>query len=120
MTLAETRNRWAGWSTFIVRPSVAFTIPWVGVCALWTILRTTVVRFPADASVVERVVSPTQFGWATAINAALVLALLADGRKALSSPPDLRRAHLTTVAMALALVIMLQVGAFLAVEPLHG
>ena len=116
--LTRSRAQWAGWSSFIVRPSVALSIPWVGVCALSFIFQIVTVRFPADPSELVRLVSPTQFGWITAINAALLAALVVEGKQGFSSPRDLKRAHLVSVALALVLLVMLQVVVFLASEPL--
>lgn len=117
MTLDTSHDRWNGWSTFIVRPSVALTIPWVGVCALFWIFRVVTVQFPIPPEVV-RMVSPGELTVITAVNVLLLVGLIVEGRKSLASPPDLRRAHLVTVAMAIGLLVALQVQASVAATPL--
>lgn len=117
MTLDITHDRWNGWSAFIVRPSVALTIPWVGTCALIWIFRVVTVKFPVPPEVV-RMVSPGQLAVITAVNVLLLVGLVFEGRKAFASPRDLRMAHLVTVTMAIGLLVALQVQAVVATTPI--
>ncbi len=116
-TAPGSATAWAGWSSFIVRPSVALTIPWVGVCALLGVFRVAVMKFPVEPDAVLYLVSFAEFSAVSLVNGLLFLALLVEGGQAISSPRDLRRAHLTTVGMALILLVMFQVGVILAAAP---
>jgi hypothetical protein len=96
---------------------VALTIPWVGVCAFLWIFRVVTVEFPLPGEVM-RMVSPAELSGVTAVNVLLLVGLILEGRKAVTSPRDLRRAHLVTVAMAIGLIIALQVHVSMAATPL--
>jgi|GEM_PF-2685867 len=85
MTLNTLHNRWTGWSAFIVRPSVALTIPWIGVCAVCWIFRVVTIRYPSPPEV-ARMVSPGELAVITAVNVLLLAGLVVEGRKSPGQP----------------------------------
>jgi hypothetical protein len=100
---------------FVLRPTVALCIPYFGVWAVAMLWGLATLKFPTVAETdPPRMLAAGPLVLVTLIHAALLLALLRDGRIALEAQVGLRRAQLCGVVLAAILVGWVQWAAILA------
>jgi len=106
-------------SSFVQRPSVTATIPYVGLCGIWFLWILATARAPLIGDPGPfRLITLGQYAGVSALNALFVVFLAVDGYLARKSPPGLRRGHLAGVALALLAVLLIQLGLFHAWGPI--
>jgi len=102
-------------SSFVLRPTVAFLIPYLGVCALGFLFFVVLVQFPEKGRL--HLISPLQLRWVTGINICWAAALVIDMRRWRSWHISVRKGQLVSVVLALITVLLLQLGFLLAYDP---
>ena len=106
-------------SVTVLRPSVLAGIVYFGLCSIWAVWTLSTAQHPTiDSNEPWRLLSTPLYLGVTVTNAVLALAFYADTRKSLSSPPELRRAHLTGLVISAVVLVLVQIGAHLAHRPL--
>ncbi len=103
----------------VIRPSVLASIVYFGLSSVWAIYTLCTAKFPAiDSTEPWRFLSSAQYLWVSVVNILFALAFLIDARATLRGPVEARRAHLTGLAFAAVILVLLQVGAHLAYGPI--
>jgi len=106
-------------SVTVIRPSVVAGIVYFGLCSVWAIYTLCTAKFPAIESTEPwRLLSTPLYLGVSAVNIVFALAFLLDARKSLTSPPELRRAHLVGIVLSAVVLVLLQIGAHLAHGPI--
>ena len=100
---------------FVLRPVVAFLIPYLGLCALWFLYLVLFVQFPDEEGVYF--ISGTQLAWASGVNICWVLILALDMSRCRSWHISVRRGQVTSVVLGLVTVLLLQMGFLLGYDP---
>ena len=87
-------------------------------CSIWAIFTLCTHTYPSlESGEPLRLLSRSGYLWISAANAAFALAYLFDLRSTLRGPQLARRAHLTGLGLAAAVLVLVQVGAHLAHGP---
>jgi len=103
----------------VIRPSVLASIVYFGLSSVWAIYTLCTAKFPTiDSTEPWRFLSSSQYLWVSVVNILFALAFLIDARATLRGPAEARRAHLTGLAFAAVILVLLQIGAHLAYGPI--
>jgi len=106
-------------SVTVIRPSVVAGIVYFGLCSVWAIYTLCTAKFPAIESTEPwRLLSTPLYLGVSAVNIVFALAFIADTRRSLSSPPELRRSHLVGLVLSAVVLVLVQISAHLAHRPL--
>jgi len=100
---------------FILRPTVAFLIPYLSLCSLWFLYILLFTNLPTDGPL--QLISRSQFIWATVANLCWIIALVIDTVRWRSWHVSVRRGQLASVVLAFLAVLLLQIGFVLAHDP---
>ena len=103
----------------IIRPSVLASIVYFGLCSIWAIYTLSTAKFPTIESTEPwRILSSSQYLGASVVNILFALVFLIDARATLRGPVEARRAHLTGLAFAAVILVLVQIGAHQAYGPI--
>ena len=103
----------------IIRPSVLASIVYFGLCSVWAIYTLCTAKFPGIESTEPwRFLTSSQYLGVSVVNILFALAFLIDARATLRGPVEARRAHLTGLAFAAVILVLMQIGAHLAYGPI--
>jgi len=103
----------------VIRPSVLASIVYFGLLSVWAIYTLCTAKLPTLGSTEPlSFLSSSQYLWVSVANTVFALAFLLDARVTLRGPVEARRAHLTGLAFAAVILVLVQIGAHLAYGPI--
>ena len=100
---------------FVMRPSAALALLYIGACAFWLIGLLLRAKYPPIGTPLG-LISVAQLVGLSVANATVLIALVADGLAVRRHPPHIRLPHLVGVVFAAVNLLVLQVGVILAYQ----
>ncbi len=97
---------------FVILPEVMLAMAYAVVARIWNIWSILTLRFPTlEESDPPRMLSGTQLVIFTGVHIAFLALFIMAGRRVRRSSPSLRRGHYASLAIGVAIIVLLQVAA---------